>query len=62
MSGMYLLPLKEEWKAISRLHQTINQAPYLVSIRECPLGILNLHPQLLDGPHVLPSLFYKQKK
>ena len=34
----------------------------LVSSRECPLGILNLHPQLLDGPHVLPSLFYKQKK
>merc|ERR550517_982603 len=28
----------------------------LVSCRKCPLGLLNLPPQLLDSPHVLPQV------
>ena len=28
----------------------------LVSSRECPLSLLNLPPQLLDSPHVLPQV------
>ena len=40
MSGMYLLPLKEEWNvAISSLHQTTNQAPYLMKRRNMALTV-----------------------
>ena len=28
----------------------------LVSSRECPLGLLDLPPKLLDSPHVLPQV------
>ena len=27
-----------------------------MSCRKCPLGLLNLPPQLLDSPHVLPQV------